>query len=189
VNTLLESFTFPQGIRFDLVQGDLTQEPVDAIVNAANQHLMHGGGIAAVISRVGGPAIDQESRAWVLEHGPVSHENPAYTSAGNLPQKYVIHAVGPVWGSGEEDSKLAAAVQGSLALAEELGLGSIAFPAISTGIFGFPKERAAHVIYQAVHDHFAGKTDITLQTVHMTVYDSATAAIFQQVWKSFHERL
>ena len=90
----LTAENFPSGAEFQIVQGDITQEAVDAIVNAANSHLQHGGGVAGVIVRQGGQAIQQESDAWVRAHGPVSHTEPAYTSAGRLPCKYVIHAVG-----------------------------------------------------------------------------------------------
>ena len=107
------------------MQGDITQEQVDAIVNAANSHLQHGGGVAGVIAHKGGQVIQQESHAWVRAHGPVSHAKPAYTSAGRLPCRYIIHAVGPVWGAGDEDHKLSAAVRGSLERADELNLRSI----------------------------------------------------------------
>ena len=99
--------------RLELAQGDLTEEPLDAIVNAANAHLQHGGGVAGAIVRKGGYQIQEESNAWVRKYGPVSHAKPAYTSAGKLPCHYIIHAVGPVWGEGDEDAKLAAAVSGS----------------------------------------------------------------------------
>ena len=125
-----------------LVQGDLTEERVDAIVNAANSRLQHGGGVAGAIARRGGAQIQAESDAWVRAHGEVAHDRPAVTGAGRLDCKAVIHAVGPVWGEGGEDAKLRAAVLGALGAAEERGFGSIALPAISTGIFGFPKSAA-----------------------------------------------
>ncbi|TES90378.1 MAG: macro domain-containing protein, partial [Anaerolineales bacterium] len=174
MSTKLESVTLPSGQIFILAQGDLTEEKVDAIVNAANENLAHGGGIAAIIAWKGGKAISEESKAWIEEHGPITHESPAYTSAGDLPCKYVIHAVGPVWGSGDEDNKLAAAVKGSLRAAEELELTSIAFPAISTGIFGFPKDRAARVIYQAVQDYFNQNPESRLKDVRMGGFDQPT---------------
>ena len=187
MNDILQSYTFPVDHDFELVQGDLLQEEVDVIVNAANARLQHGGGIAALISHAGGPVIQQESDAWVRKHGPVSHESPAYTGAGDLPQRCVIHAVGPVWGSGGEDQKLAAAITGSLHLAEELGFTSIAFPAISTGIFGFPKQRAAGVIYQAVQDYFIDFPDSGLAKVRLVVFDQAASQIFEKAWFDFHK--
>ena len=130
---------------FQIVQGDLTAETTDAIVNTANEHLVHGGGVAWTIVRRGGEIIQRESDEWIRKHGTVSHEHPAWTSGGNLLAKYVIHAVGPVWGDtqsksagGNEDEKLAAAVNGSLEVADELKCSSISLPAISTVIFGFP---------------------------------------------------
>ncbi len=185
MNTTLETITFASGQVFKLVHGDLMVEPVDAIVNAANEQLQHGGGIAGVIARVGGPTIDRESRAWVQEHGPVSHQRPAYTSGGDLPMRYVIHAVGPVWGSGDENARLAAAIDGSLQVAAELELVSLGFPAISTGIFGFPKVQAAGVIYQAVQDYYSANPESAVQTVHVTVHDTPTATAFHQVWQTF----
>lgn len=154
MNTVLVERSLPTGQTVQLVQGDLTAEQVDAIVNAANEHLAHGGGVAWAIVRKGGEVIQQESDEWIRTHGPVSHAHPAWTSGGLLPAKYVIHAVGPVWGDGDEDTKLSAAVRGSLHVADELGLASIAMPAISTGIFGFPKGRAANVTFKAIEHYF-----------------------------------
>jgi O-acetyl-ADP-ribose deacetylase (regulator of RNase III) len=182
MNRVVLEHAFPSGQRLLFVHGDLTQEPVDAIVNAANDRLQHGGGVAGVIARLGGPEIQAESDAWVREHGSVSHEQPAYTSAGRLPCRYVIHAVGPVWGSGDEDRKLAAAVRGSLALADRLGLESLALPAISTGIFGFPKMRAAGVIFRAVAEFFSDHPGSGLQQVRLTLFDKDTLDTFRQAW-------
>lgn len=179
------SHTFLGGQQFWLVQGDLTMQDVDAIVNAANNQLQHGGGVAGVISRAGGPVIQQESDAWVRQYGPVSHAKPAYTSAGTLPQKYVIHAVGPVWGSGDENRKLADAIRGSLHLAEELEMTSIAFPAVSTGIFGFPKMRAARVIYKAMNHYFGNHLQSKVRDVRMVLYDRLTLQTFQRSWNAY----
>ena len=178
MNQVLKTVDFLPDRRMEIVQGDLTQEPVDAIVNAANAHLAHGGGVAGLISARGGPKVDEESRAWVRQHGPVAHDSPAYTTAGNLPFRYILHAVGPVWGEGGEDEKLAAAVRGSLARADELGLVSIALPAISTGIFGFPRDRAARVILKAIEDYFSAQSGRTLKLVRVVLRDPETAQIF-----------
>jgi O-acetyl-ADP-ribose deacetylase (regulator of RNase III) len=179
---ILREIVFPSNQTLQLVQGDLTTEAVDAIVNAANRHLQHGGGVAGMIVRRGGRQIQADSDAWVREHGPVSHAEPAYTGAGNLPCRYVIHAVGPVWGEGSEDNKLAAAVTGSLALADRLELRSIAFPAISTGIFGFPKERAAEVIFSTIAAYFSQPPASGLQLVRLTLFDQPTIDAFVKVW-------
>src|SRR5512145_2386322 len=120
MNTVLVGKKLRSNQTIQIVQGDITAEEVDAIVNAANEHLQHGGGVARTISNQGGPAIQKESDAWVREHGRVSHEHPAWTSGGRLPAKYVIHAVGPIWGDGDEDQKLSNAVIGSLQVADEL---------------------------------------------------------------------
>jgi len=167
----------------ELVQGDLTLEVVDAIVNAANSHLNHGAGVAGAIVRRGGPEIQHESHAWVRQHGPVSHAEPAVTGSGRLPCRYVIHAVGPVWGEGDEDSKLTAAVTGSLHRADELGLHSMAFPAISTGIFGFPAGRAAQVMMAAIQAYLADHPQSTLQQVRLVLYDPPTLEAFTAAWE------
>ena len=125
-----------------LVQGDITTMETDAIVNAANSYLKHGGGVAAAISRKGGLIIQKESD----QIGFVEVGKAAVTSAGNLKAKYVIHAVGPRMGEGDEDEKLRSATESSLKLLKEKNLKSISFPAISTGIFGFPIEKCARIM-------------------------------------------
>jgi putative ATPase len=181
MNTVLQQFKLPSGAAIQIVQGDLTEENVDAIVNAANAYLQHGGGVAGAILRRGGSEIQAESDIWVQEHGPVTHSQPAYTGAGRLPCRAVIHAVGPIWGEGDEDQKLAKAVMGSLALAERLEFKSIALPAISTGIFGFPKERAARIILKTVREFLANPDRSHLELVRLTLYDQPTLDAFLQV--------
>ncbi|MEW6287111.1 MAG: macro domain-containing protein [Chloroflexota bacterium] len=177
MNTVLAERVLPSGQIVQIVRGDITAERVDAIVNAANQYLQHGGGVAWAISEKGGPAIQKESDAWIREHGLVPHSHPAWTSGGRLPAKYVIHAVGPVWGDGDEDRKLAEAVNGSLRVADELHCASLAMPAISTGIFGFPKERAAKVILEAIENHFQHHPS-SLQTVRIVLFDQPSVHAF-----------
>jgi len=183
MNEVLQERLLPGGQLLQIVRGDLTQEHVDAIVNAANSMLQHGGGVAGVIVRRGGDQIQTESDAWVRMHGPVIHAEPACTSAGHLPCRYVIHAVGPVWGEGDEDAKLAAAIAGSLRLADRLELASIAFPAISTGIFGFPRPRAARIILQEIRIYFTNQRDSGLKQVRLTLFDPETVEAFLQVWE------
>lgn len=185
MNTLLIERTLSTSQTLQIVQGDLTAETVDAIVNAANEQLAHGGGVAWAIVRKGGEAIQQESDDWVRERGPVSHAHPAWTSGGLLPAKYVIHAVGPVWGDGDEDAKLAAAVRGSLRVADELKLQSIALPAISTGIFGFPKGRAANIIFRTIAHYFDDHPEAGVKLVRIVLFDSATIDAFLDVWKEW----
>jgi O-acetyl-ADP-ribose deacetylase len=179
------SYKFPSGQVIEVCQGDLTNEMLDAIVNAANSHLAHGGGVAGAIVRKGGWVIQEESDAWVKKHGPVTHAEPAYTGPGRLGCRYVIHAVGPMWGDGNEDQKLEDAIVGSLRLAERLKLNSIAFPAISTGIFGFPKDRAALVIFDAIQGYFAENKQSKVTLVRMTIIDEPTLNVFQEVFKEW----
>ncbi len=177
-------YRFPSGQILQISRGDLTEEKVDAIVNAANAHLQHGGGVAGAISRRGGPQIQAESSTWIRQHGLVSHGSPAYTSAGNLHCRYVIHAVGPVWGEGDEDAKLASAVEGCLQMADRLSLVSIALPAISTGIFGFPKERAARIILTTIQTYFTKKPASGVKLVRITLIDQPTIQAFLRVWEN-----
>ncbi|MGB7873461.1 MAG: macro domain-containing protein [Anaerolineales bacterium] len=181
MNKVLEEHELPTGKIIQIVQGDITTEEVDAIVNAANEHLQHGGGVAWAISKRGGPTIQQESDEWVRTKGIVDHAHPAWTSGGQLPARYVIHAVGPVWGAGDEDAKLSDAVTGSLGVADELDLKSIAIPAISTGIFGFPKERAAKVILAAIETYFEDNTSSGIEVVKLVLFDQSTADAFLKV--------
>jgi O-acetyl-ADP-ribose deacetylase len=183
MSKIVYTHEFENGQRLEIAQGDITEERVDAIVNAANSSLSHGGGVAGAILRKGGDVIQTESTAWVRQHGKVSHEEPAYTSAGRLPARYVIHAVGPVWGDGDEDHKLANAIRGSLATAEKLELTSIAFPAISTGIFGFPVERAARVFRDTIHAYFIRNPHTRLNLVRITLWDEETVVVFLREFK------
>lgn len=183
MNALLVERTLSTNQQLQIVRGDITTEDVDAIVNAANELLQHGGGVAHAISTQGGSVIQKESNAWVSQHGRVSHAKPAWTSGGRLPAKYVIHSVGPIWGDGDEDHKLEAAVTGSLRVADELKCSSMALPAISTGIYGFPKERAARIILSAIEGYFAGNASSGVRTVKLVLYDQATVDVFLKSWQ------
>lgn len=182
MSEVLRESTLPGNRKIRVLQGDITREEVDAIVNAANAHLIHGGGLAGVILRRGGEQIRIESEAWIREHGPVKHASPAYTSGGDLPCRYVIHAVGPVWGEGDEDTKLRSAVIGALSLADHLKLESLALPAISTGIFGFPKARAARVILRAIKEYFESNQNSGLLDLRVTLFDTPAVDAFVQAW-------
>jgi O-acetyl-ADP-ribose deacetylase (regulator of RNase III) len=182
MNTVLAERILQTGQMLQIVQGDITAEPVDAIVNAANEFLQHGGGLARAIVRRGGETIQKESDDWVRRHGRVSHSLPAWTSAGALPAKYVIHAVGPVWGAGDEESKLAQAVAGALRLADELQSHTVAMPAISTGIFGFPRDRAAEIIPAAIEAYFSGNGSSGIGTVRLVLFDQPTLEAFTSIW-------
>ena len=182
MNTVSAERKLPSDQIIQIVQGDITTEDVDAIVNAANEHLQHGGGVAWAISKKGGPTIQKESDEWIRQHGPVIHSHPAWTSGGLLPAKYVIHTVGPVWCDGDEDNKLADAVTSSLRVADELKLSSIAMPAISTGIFGFPKERAAKIIYSTIEKYFDSNKS-SLKVVKLILFDQPTVDVFIKSWQ------
>ncbi len=182
MNTVLAERSLPTGQTLQIVRGDITAETTDAIVNAANAHLQHGAGVAGAISRGGGAAIQQESDRWVQSHGPVSHANPAWTSGGRLPARVVIHAVGPVWGEGDEEVKLSSAIAGSLHVADELKLASLALPAISTGIFGFPKDRAAGIILGTLENYLAQNPHSGLRQIRIVLFDGASLDAFLKAW-------
>lgn len=134
-----------------VVRGDVTRQPVEGVVNAANAGLQHGGGVAQAIVRTGGRVIQEESDAWIREHGPLGHGEAAVTTGGMLLASHVIHVVGPVYRDGADNAALLRdAVFAALDAATEYELGSVAFPAISAGIFGYPPEQATRVIAQAV---------------------------------------
>jgi O-acetyl-ADP-ribose deacetylase (regulator of RNase III) len=183
MNQIIREHRFPTGQVLQLAQGDITEEKVDAIVNASNAHLAHGVGVAGAIVHKGGPVIQAESDQWVREHGIVSHAEPAFTQAGNLPCRYVIHAVGPRWGEGDERARLEAAITESLRCAEQLRLRSIAFPAISTGIFGFPKELAARVMFSAIQAYLDINPDSHLKLIRLILFDKVTLQAFLNIWE------
>jgi len=156
-----------------VVHGDLTEERVDAIVNAANPRLAHGGGVAGAIVRKGGEEIQRES----FVKAPVAVGGAVVTGAGRLPCRWVIHAVGPVWGEGDEEAKLRAAVRSALDRAAELGLASVALPAISTGIFGYPKAEGCRAIVEEAIRRLSGETG-PLRMIRLVSIDEETARRF-----------
>lgn len=140
----------------ELTEGDITEMETDAIVNAANEHLQLGGGVAGAIRRKGGPAIQRECDLI----GGTYVGGAVITTGGQLKAKYVIHAVGPQMGEGNEDNKLRNATLNSLKLADEKKLKSIAFPAISTGIFGFPMKHAAEIMLKTTTEYLKGASQL-----------------------------
>ena len=162
------------GKQLVLLQGDITEMGTDAIVNAANKDLVLGAGVAGAIRSKGGPAIQVECNR--IGGAPVG--GAAITTGGDLKARYVIHAVGPRMGEGDEDQKLAGATRNSLNLAQEKGLKSIAFPAISTGIFGFPKDRCARIMLSTVAETLR-QEETTLKEVVFCLWGEETLQVFQ----------
>jgi len=150
-------------------------------VNAANSRLAHGGGVAGVIVSHGGEIIQEESNTWIFARGDVPVGGAAITSAGRLPARYVIHAVGPKMGEGDEDKKLIEAIFSSLKLAEKHKLKSIAFPAISTGIFGYPMNRCAMVMLTTLTKYCQGQT--SLLEVIICLFGQEAFDIFDKAFK------
>jgi O-acetyl-ADP-ribose deacetylase (regulator of RNase III) len=163
--------------KLEVVAGDITRLRVDAIVNAANEQLARGGGVCGAIHRAAGPELELACRA----QGRCPTGEARITPGFDLPAAWVIHAVGPVWqgGSHDEDTLLAGAYRGSLKLADAHGLASIAFPAISTGIFGFPLERAARIAVETVRAHVQGPS--TLQRVLFVCFDAAVEQVYRRI--------
>ncbi|MEW6570724.1 MAG: macro domain-containing protein [Nitrospirota bacterium] len=172
-----------KGKTLRLVQGDITERDVDAIVNAANSRLQHGGGVAGAIVRKGGQIIQDESDK--IGFVPVGHA--AVTTAGKLPAKFVIHAVGPRMGEGDEEAKLESAVSNSLLLASEKGLKSISMPAISSGIFGFPKDACARILVKTAIQYIKNYPRSSLEIIEFCVYDDLTAGFFKSEFNKIPE--
>ncbi len=172
-----------KGKTIALIQGDLTELEVDAIVNAANAQLVLGGGVAGAIRTKGGPSIQEECD----QIGPIEVGEAAITGAGNLKARHVIHAVGPRMGEGDEDRKLQRATAHSLLRAAESKLRSVAFPAVSTGIFGFPKDRCAQIMLQEVK-RFLEEEPTTLERVIFCLWSAEDLAVFEKALQSLMPR-
>jgi O-acetyl-ADP-ribose deacetylase (regulator of RNase III) len=161
----------------ELLEGDITEMQTDVIVNAANAQLILGGGVAGAIRKKGGPRIQQECN----KIGGTFVGGAVITTGGSLKAKYVIHAVGPRMGEGDEDSKLKNATLNSLKLADENNLKSITFPAISTGIFGYPIQRCAEVMLKVTIDYLKSQTD--LEKVVFCLFGRDSYKIFEEQLK------
>jgi O-acetyl-ADP-ribose deacetylase (regulator of RNase III) len=159
-----------------LLSADLTERDVDAIVNAANSHLQHGGGVAGAIVRKGGWTIQDESD----KIGFVPVGNAAITSGGSLKARYVIHTVGPRMGEGDEDNKLKKAINSVLALATEKKLKSISIPAISAGIFGFPKGQCAKILVNEAGAFLKNNPGTSLERIEFCIFDQEAFGYFKQ---------
>ena len=168
--------------RIEVQQGDITKIKVDAVVNAANSSLLGGGGVDGAIHRAGGPAILEECRKIRARQGGCDTGEAVITTGGNLPAQYVIHTVGPVWSGGEngEPELLANCYHNSLRIASEKQLQSIAFPNISTGIYGYPKPNAAQVAVQAVKDYLKSN-ETSLQRVIFVCFDTENLKLYEEI--------
>lgn len=172
-----------QDSRIGVVLGDITKMEVDVIVNAANSSLMGGGGVDGAIHRAGGPAILEACRQIVARQGRCETGEAVITTGGNLPSKYVIHTVGPVWNGGHhsEEQLLANAYRNSLKLAIENGVKTIAFPNISTGVYSFPKDKAAKITVETVNSFMAADTRI--EKVYFVCFDQQNYELYQLLLK------
>ena len=169
-------------VKIDLIKGDITTLKVDAIVNAANSSLMGGGGVDGAIHRAGGPVILEECKLIVARQGECKTGEAVITTAGDLPSKYVIHTVGPVWrgGNHNEAELLANCYRNSLRLASEKQLTSIAFPNISTGVYGYPKEQAAKVAVEATRNYLESHPS-NINSVTFVCFDDDNFALYSSI--------
>ncbi|KAB8145756.1 macro domain-containing protein [Chloroflexia bacterium SDU3-3] len=186
MSTLHAERHLPTGQLVQVRLGNLTEEDTDAIVNAANELLLNGAGVAGAILRRGGDIIQDECDAYTEAHGPVPTGRAVATGAGALAARYVIHAVGPIWDGGQrhEPELLRSAIRSSLEIASELGLASVAFPAISSGIFGFPKGQCAQVFLETLPAFFAEQPGSSVREVRLTNIDQETTEIFAQALRA-----
>jgi O-acetyl-ADP-ribose deacetylase len=162
-----------------LTLGDITRVDADAIVNAANSQLLPGGGVCGAIHAAAGPELARSCAEWVREHGPVPVGSAAITPGFALPADWVVHAVGPVWrgGTGGEEQLLASAYRTSIELAEQCSLATVAFPSISTGIFGYPVRLAAPIALRAVAEALGRAPH--LHEVTFVLFDHGTLAAYE----------
>ena len=167
--------------KIELIKGDITRVKTDAIVNAANSSLMGGGGVDGAIHRAGGPAILEECKRIVAKQGGCKTGEAVMTTAGDLPAKFVIHTVGPVWNGGKknEDELLAACYQNSLNLAIQHKLTSIAFPNISTGIYGFPKKEASEIATATTIDFL--KNNFSIEKLFFVCFDMDNYLLYESI--------
>lgn len=167
--------------KIELLKGDITKLNVDAIVNAANSSLMGGGGVDGAIHRASGPSILEECRMIVAKQGGCKTGEAVMTTAGNLPAKFVIHTVGPVWNGGKKNEQelLAACYKNSLKLASEHQLSSIAFPNISTGVYGYPKKEAAEIAINTVSAFF--KQSKFSCTIYFVCFDEENYQLYRSL--------
>lgn len=166
--------------KLELIRGDITKEAVDAIVNAANSSLMGGGGVDGAIHRAGGPSILEQCKQIVAQRGRLPAGQAVITTGGNLPARYVIHTVGPIWKGGDrgEAQTLASAYYSSLEVARSNGLKSVAFPSISTGAYGYPVDEAAQIAIKTVINYL--KERDWFEEVRFVLFDERTYIAYER---------
>ena len=171
------------GCEFVLKKGDITLEEVDAIVNAANSSLMGGGGVDGAIHRAGGGAILEECKKIINSIGSLDTGKAVITTGGNLKAKYVIHTVGPVWrgGSKNEEKLLSDAYYNSLKIGEQYGIQSVAFPSISTGVYGYPKEKASKTAHKTVVEYIRNENK-NYKTICFIVFSDGDYQIYENLF-------
>ncbi|UCG39188.1 MAG: macro domain-containing protein [bacterium] len=162
---------FPGGRRFEVAVHDLLREETDAIVNAANGRLSHGGGVAAAIARAAGPSLVREGDELVRRQGDVPTGQAVVTTAGDLPFEGVIHAVGPRMGEGDEEDKVAHALDAAFLRAHERGWRSVSFPGISSGIFAVPHDVCARAYFRAVKEFWARHGDSSVRLIRLVLFE------------------
>ncbi|MFC2070508.1 O-acetyl-ADP-ribose deacetylase [Chloroflexota bacterium] len=174
--------------KLSIIQGDITRQETDTIVNAANSSLMGGGGVDGAIHRAGGPAIIEECKQIVARQGRLPTGKAVITTGGNLKAKYVIHTVGPVWHGGEkgEPELLASAYRESMRVAAENNIGSASFPSISTGVYSYPIAEAAGIALKTV-TAFLKKEDTSIKKVVFVLFDSVTFKEYSRTLESISQ--
>lgn len=173
-------------MKTELIKGDITKIEVDAIVNAANSSLLGGGGVDGAIHRAGGPSILEECKKIVVKQGGCKTGEAVITTAGNLPAKFVVHTVGPIWNNGKNKEKelLANCYKNSLQLAVDNNCKSIAFPNISTGVYRFPKEEAAKIAVQTMNEFL--QTNNEIDRVIFVCFDEENFELIKKETEAMH---
>jgi O-acetyl-ADP-ribose deacetylase (regulator of RNase III) len=167
------------GVTLKVIEGDITLEDVEAIVNPANNYLQHGGGVAGAIVRRGGEIIQKESDDFIRRNGPLPTGEATVTSGGRLKARYVIHTVGPRWGEGDEKDKLKKAVKSALEIACENSIKTLSIPAISCGIFGFPPGLGTKIIVETVKE-FLQNSECSFEEVHLIGIGKEVPGLFKK---------
>ncbi|HEY3321611.1 MAG TPA: macro domain-containing protein [Planctomycetota bacterium] len=175
----LGRMTFGAGV-FEAVINDLLYEPVECIVNAANGGLSHGGGVAAAILDAAGPALDREGQELIRKEGHIPVGQAVVTTAGKLEYKGVIHAVGPRLGDGDEENKLVSALKNAFLRAHEKGWKSLAFPAVSSGIFAVPYDVCVKAYLRAVREFYAEQPQSPLKLIRLALFKGQLAEMVRK---------